>query len=109
MLTAVDGHGGNYQTKCAFNLMWLTHARPSEVVEAEWAEFGPHATRTSGSTRLNEMGYSPDWIERQQAVWAVQVLAKNYDHTKSLAVLGKQMAAGENPLPGLMSLLAEPR
>jgi len=24
LLKAVDGHGGNYQTQCAFNLMWLT-------------------------------------------------------------------------------------
>lgn len=39
LLRDVDGHGGNYQTQCAFNLMWLTLARPSEVVEAEWVEF----------------------------------------------------------------------
>jgi integrase len=31
-----------------------------------WAgKFSPHATRTTGSTRLNELGYSPDWIESQ--------------------------------------------
>lgn len=39
LLKDVDRHGGNYQTQCAFNLMWLTLARPSEVIEAEWAEF----------------------------------------------------------------------
>jgi hypothetical protein len=27
----------------------------------------PHATRTTGSTRLNESGYAPNWIERQLA------------------------------------------
>lgn len=29
--------------------------------------FSPHATRTTGSTRLNEMGYIPDAIEAQLA------------------------------------------
>ena len=141
LLRDVDGHRGNCQTQCTFNWMWLTLARPSEVVETEWAEvdldaatcpipaeqmkkrrehviplptqavsllrgmkiltgdkkhlfphrddrmkpmvtasfrlmlnilgwsgkFSPHATRTIGSTRLNEMGFSPDWIERQPA------------------------------------------
>jgi len=38
LLRDIDGHGGNYQTQCAFNLMWLTLARPSEVIEAEWSE-----------------------------------------------------------------------
>ena len=28
-------------------------------------KYSPHATRTTGSTRLNEMGYPADWIERQ--------------------------------------------
>ena len=30
-------------------------------------KYSPHATRTTGSTRLNEMGYPADWIERQLA------------------------------------------
>lgn len=30
-------------------------------------KFSPHAARTTGSTRLNEMGFPPDWIERQLA------------------------------------------
>ena len=29
--------------------------------------YSPHATRTTGSTRLNEMGYRPDAIEAQLA------------------------------------------
>jgi integrase len=33
-----------------------------------WAgKFSPHATRHTGSTRLNELGFNPDWIERQLA------------------------------------------
>ncbi len=39
LLRDIDTHGGNYQTICAFKLMWYTLARPSEVVEAEWTEF----------------------------------------------------------------------
>lgn len=159
LLKDVDGHGGNYQTQCAFNLMWLTLARPSEVVEAEWAEFdldaalwripaermkkrkehliplphqavallrgmytitgakthlfphrddrskpmvtasfrqmlnvlgwagkfSPHATRTTGSTRLNEMGYSPDWIERQLAHEEQNAVRRTYNHADYLA------------------------
>ena len=30
-------------------------------------QYSPHATRTTGSTRLNEMGYRPDGIGRQLA------------------------------------------
>lgn len=33
-----------------------------------WAgKYSPHATRHTGSTRLNELGFNPDWIERQLA------------------------------------------
>ena len=31
-------------------------------------KYSPHATRTTGSTRLNELGFAPDWIERQIAL-----------------------------------------
>lgn len=30
-------------------------------------KFSPHATRATGSARLSELGYRPDWIERQLA------------------------------------------
>ncbi|WP_175900731.1 tyrosine-type recombinase/integrase [Burkholderia vietnamiensis] len=154
LLKDVDGHGGNLQTQSAFKLMWLTLARPSEVIEAEWAEFdldaamwripaermkkrrehmiplptqaidllktmkvltgnrqhvfphrddrtkpmvtaafrqmlrvlgwagkfSPHAARTTGSTRLNELGYSPDWIERQLAHAEPNSVRRTYNH-----------------------------
>jgi integrase len=169
LLLDIDGHGGNYQTQCAFNLMWLTLARPSEVVEAEWAEFdldaaiwrippermkkrkehliplphqavkllrgmltitgdkkhlfphrdnrakpmvaasfrqmlnvlgwggkfSPHATRTTGSTRLNEMGYSADWIERQLAHEEPNSVRRTYNHAdylKNRATMMQQWA-----------------
>lgn len=158
LLNAVDGHGGYHQIQCAFNLMWLTLARPTEVVEAEWSEidleaalwripaermkkrkehliplphqalallrgmhtlsgtkkhlfphrddktkpmvtasfrqmlnvlgwagiFSPHATRTTGSTHLNEMGYSPDWIERQLAHEEPNAVRRTYNHADYL-------------------------
>lgn len=159
LLKAIDGHGGYYQIQCAFNLMWLTLARPTEVIEAEWSEidlgaalwripaermkkrkehliplphqavtllkgmhtlsgtkkhvfphrddktkpmvtasfrqmlnvlgwagiFSPHATRTTGSTHLNEMGYSPDWIERQLAHEEPNAVRRTYNHADYLS------------------------
>lgn len=38
LLRDVDRHGGHFQIQAAFRLMWLTLARPSEVIEAEWSE-----------------------------------------------------------------------
>lgn len=169
LLRDVDNHGGNYQTQCAFNLMWLTLARPSEVIEAEWSEvdldaaiwripaermkkrkehviplprqavkllrgmntitgdrkhlfphsdtktksmvaasfremlnvlgwsgkFSPHATRTTGSTRLNELGFSPDWIERQLAHLEPNSVRRTYNHAdylKDRAMMMQQWA-----------------
>jgi len=165
LLRDLDNHGGNHQTGCAFRLMWLTLARPSEVVEAQWSEFdldaaiwripaermkkrkehviplplqavellrgmqtitghkvhlfphrddkttpmvtatfrtmlhalgwsgkySPHATRTTGSTRLNEMGYSADWIERQLAHEEQNAVRRTYNHADYLADRAKMM------------------
>jgi integrase len=158
LLRDIDTHGGNYQTICAFKLMWYTLARPSEVVEAEWTEFDldaaiwripakrmkkrkehvvplptqavklllgmhtitgdkkhlfphrdnrakpmvaasfrqmlkklgwagkycPHATRTTGSTRLNEMTFSPDWIECQLAHAEPNAVRRSYNRNDYL-------------------------
>ena len=165
LLRDLDGHGGNYQTGCAFRLMWLTLARPNEVVEARWSEFdldaaiwripaarmkkrkehviplprqavellrgmhtitghrspvfphrddktrpmvtgsfrqmlnvlgwagkySPHATRTTGSTRLNEMAYSADWIERQLAHEETNSVRRAYNHADYLTDRAKMM------------------
>lgn len=158
LMRDTDNPGGSLQTQCAFKLMWLTLARPSEVVEAEWAEFdlekaiwripaermkmrkehviplstqalevlrrmsvisgdrkhvfphrddrakpmvtasfrqmlkklgwagkySPHATRTTGSTRLNEMGFTADWIERQLAHAEPNAVRRTYNHANHL-------------------------
>lgn len=174
LLRDVDSHGGNYQTQCAFHLMWLTLARPSEVIEAEWSEvdldaavwriqagrmkkrkehlvplpsqavtllkgmhtitgtrkhlfpnrddrskpmvtasfrqmlkvlgwagkYSPHATRTTGSTYLNEMGYSSDWIERQLAHDERNAVRRTYNHADYMQDRAKMMQQWADRLDG---------
>ena len=46
-----------------------------------WAgTYSPHATRTTGSTRLNEMGYRPDAIEAQLAHSDQNNVRRAYNH-----------------------------
>jgi integrase len=154
LLADCDAHTGNYQTINAFRIMWLTLARPGEVVGAMWDEFdlesaiwripaqrmkarrehvvplpiqavtilramhlitghtkfafpnrddrsramtdatfrqmlkklgwakifSPHGTRTTGSTRLNEMGYRSDVIEAQLAHAEPNSVRRTYNH-----------------------------
>jgi len=161
----VEGHGGRHETIAAFRLMWLTLCRPSEAVEAQWAEFdldaaiwripaermkkrkghvvplpkqavemlralhgitghrthlfphrddrskpmvtasfrqmlnvlgwggkySPHATRTTGSTRLNEMGFASDWIERQLAHTETNTVRRTYNHAMHLTERAQMM------------------
>lgn len=165
LLRDVEGYGGRYETIAAFRLMWLTLCRPSEAVEAQWAEFdletavwripaermkkrkehaiplpaqaieilralhgitgryahvfpgrddrqkpiavasfrqmlnvlgwggkySPHATRTTGSTRLNEMGYPADWIERQLAHVEPNAVRRTYNHAEHMTDRAKMM------------------
>jgi integrase len=48
-------------------------------------QYSPHATRTTGSTRLNEMGYRPDWIERQLAHMEPNSVRRTYNHAEHVA------------------------
>lgn len=48
-------------------------------------KYSPHATRTTGSTRLNEMGYRPDWIERQLAHQEPNSVRRAYNHAEHLS------------------------
>jgi integrase len=165
LLTAMDSHGGRYETVTAFRLMWWTLTRPNEAVEAEWSEFdleagiwtipaermkmrrkhviplptqavtalqsmrgmsgkhvhvfpgrdnkksfmnaasfrqalkvlgwsgrySPHATRVTGSTRLNELSYPSDWIERQLAHAEPNSVRRTYNHADYLADRAKMM------------------
>ena len=169
LLRDLDGYQGNFQTVAAFRLMWLTLCRPSESIEAQWAEFdldaaiwripaermkkriehvmplpaqavdvlrsmhgvtgrhahvfpnrddrtkpmtdaamrqalknmgwsgkySPHATRTTGSTKLNEMGYRSDWIEKQLAHVEMNAVRRTYNHADYMtdrAVMMQQWA-----------------
>lgn len=167
LLRDLAAHDRNVQTVCAFSLLWLTLARPGEVLGARWDEidldagtwcipaermkmrephtfplsaqavavlrrmqaisgnlahvfphrdrrrepmtpaamrqalkamgwagrFSPHAARTTGSTRLNELGYSPDWIERQLAHADKDAVRRTYNRADYLADRTKMMQA----------------
>lgn len=167
LLAAFDAHGGHFQTVYAFRLMWLTLARPNEVIQARWSEFdldsrvwtipaermkarrehvvplpiqavdllkalipitkdsehvfpnrdarskpmtdaalrqalkklgwatkySPHGTRTTGSTRLNEMGYRPDAIEAQLAHAEPNSVRRTYNHATYLEERRSMMQA----------------
>lgn len=46
--------------------------------------YSPHGTRTTGSTRLNEMGYRPDAIEAQLAHAEPNSVHRTYNHATYL-------------------------
>ena len=53
--------------------------------------YSPHATRTTGSTRLNEMGFPPDWIERQLAHAEPNAVRRTYNQADYYADRVKMM------------------
>lgn len=54
-------------------------------------KYSPHATRTTGSTRLNELGFSADWIERQLAHIEPNAVRRTYNQAEHLAERAKMM------------------
>jgi len=54
-------------------------------------KYSPHATRTTGSTRLNEMGFSADWIERQLAHTEQNTVRVTYNHAEYLTDRAQMM------------------
>lgn len=54
-------------------------------------KYSPHATRTTGSTRLNELGYSADWIERQLAHIEPNAVRRTYNHAEYMVERAKMM------------------
>lgn len=69
---------GNAMRQALYNLGWS-------------GKYSPHATRTTGSTRLNEMGYPADWIERQLAHEEPNAVRRTYNHADYLADRAKMM------------------
>lgn len=54
-------------------------------------KYSPHATRTTGSTRLNEMGFSADWIEKQLAHTEQNAVRRTYNHAEYLSDRAQMM------------------
>lgn len=54
-------------------------------------KYSPHATRTTGSTRLNELGFASDWIERQLAHVEPNSVRRTYNHAEHVADRAKMM------------------
>lgn len=54
-------------------------------------KFSPHATRTTGSTRLNEIGFRPDIIEKQLAHTEPNAVRRTYNHAEYLDERAKMM------------------
>lgn len=58
----------------------------------KWStKYSPHATRTTGSTRLHEMGFHSDWIERQLAHADQNQVRRAYNHADYFADRAKMM------------------
>lgn len=67
-----------------------------------WAgKYSPHATRTTGSTKLNEMGYRSDWIEKQLAHAEMNAVRRTYNHADYLADRATMMQHWADFLDGL--------
>jgi integrase len=61
-------------------------------------KFRPHATRTTGSTRLNEQGFSADWIECQLAHIEPNAVRRTYNQADYLKDRAKMMQTWANLL-----------
>jgi integrase len=64
-------------------------------------KYSPHATRTTGSTKLNEMGYPSDWIERQLAHVEMNAVRRTYNHADYLNDRAKMMQHWADFIGGL--------
>ena len=67
-----------------------------------WAgKYSPHATRTTGSTKLNEMGYRSDWIEKQLAHVEMNAVRRAYNHADYLTDRAAMMQRWADFLGGM--------
>lgn len=64
-------------------------------------KYSPHATRTTGSTKLNEMGYPSDWIEKQLAHAEVNAVRRTYNHADYMNDRAKMMQHWADFIGGL--------
>lgn len=66
-------------------------------------KYSPHATRTTGSTKLNEMGYPSDWIEKQLAHVEMNAVRRTYNHADYLTKRTEMMQRWADYLDKLKS------
>lgn len=64
-------------------------------------KYSPHATRATGSTHLNGMGYASDWIERQLAHTEPNAARRTYNQADHFASRREMMQAWVDYLDGL--------
>ncbi len=90
---ALTGHRGHVFPNRDDRTAHMTDAALRQALKyLGWSgKYSPHATRTTGSTRLNEMGYSADWIERQLAHAEPNAVRRTYNHADYLADRAKMM------------------
>lgn len=69
--------------------------------------YSPHATRTTGSTRLNEMRFPSDWIERQLAHVEQNAVRRTYNHAEYLEDRAEMMQKWADYLDTLTQAMAE--
>ncbi|EDQ6205875.1 tyrosine-type recombinase/integrase [Salmonella enterica subsp. enterica] len=89
MLTALKGITGNrkhlFPGRDNRHAPMTTHSLRQALKTLGWSgTYSPHATRTTGSTRLNEMGYRADAIEAQLAHADKNNVRRTYNHATYL-------------------------
>lgn len=78
------------------------HAFRMALKHLGWSgRYSPHATRTTGSTHLNEMGFQADWIERQLAHAEPNAVRRTYNHADHLEGRKKMMQQWADMLDAL--------
>lgn len=81
----------------------MTDANLRQTLHAMgWSgRYSPHATRTTGSTILNEHGYPADWIERQLAHGEPNAVRRTYNHAQHFDGRARMMQSWADYLDSL--------
>lgn len=72
------------------------------LIQVGWSgRFSPHATRTTGSTHLNDMGFASDWVERQLAHADPNAVRRSYNQAEHVANRATMMQSWADLLDAL--------
>jgi integrase len=93
MGASFTGHRGHvFPNRDNRNMPMTDTGLRQAVAYLGWSgRYSPHATRTTGSTRLNELGYPADWIERQLAHTEPNAVRRTYNHADYLTDRARMM------------------